>query len=65
MNMNLLAVLTPLSIYHGCSTRKVLWEVNITLGEFTNVSIKHLAVAILGNTERLIMVRITSPWTYR
>ena len=26
MNMKLLAVVTPLSIYHGCSTRKTFWE---------------------------------------
>ena len=26
MNMNLLAVVTALSIYHGCSTRKMFWE---------------------------------------
>ena len=28
--MNLLAVVTPPSIYHGCSTRKTFWE-----GKFT------------------------------
>ena len=26
MEMNLLAVVTPPSIYHSCSTRKALWE---------------------------------------
>ena len=26
MNMKLLAVVTPPSIYHGCSTRKTFWE---------------------------------------
>ena len=26
MNMKLLVVVTPLSIYHGCSTRKTFWE---------------------------------------
>ena len=30
MNMKLLAVVTPLSIYNGCSTRKTFWEVNFT-----------------------------------
>ena len=54
MNMNLLAVLTPMSIYDGCSTRKTFWE-----GEFTGeekllsaVNIKKLVVAMLGNTGR-------------
>ena len=28
--MKLLAVLTPLSIYHGCSTRKTFWEEKFT-----------------------------------
>ena len=47
MNMNLLAVLTPLSIYQGCSTQKTFWEENFTgeenftLGEFSDVKIKH------------------------
>ena len=26
LNMKLLAVVTPQSIYHGCSTRKTFWE---------------------------------------
>ena len=30
MNMKLLAVVTPPSIYHGCSTRKMFWEGKIT-----------------------------------
>ena len=46
MNMKLLAVVTPPSIYHGCSTRKTFWEEtftgeeNFTLGEFTAVNMK-------------------------
>ena len=46
MNMNILAVVTPPSIYHGCSTRKMLWEENFTgeekftLGEFLAVNMK-------------------------
>ena len=40
MNMNLLAVVTPPSIYHGCSTRKTLWEGKFTLGDFTAVNMK-------------------------
>ena len=45
MNMNLLAVVTPLSIYHGCSTQKTFWEgkftgeENFILGEFSAVNI--------------------------
>ena len=30
MNMNLLSVVTPPSIYHGCSTRKTFWERKFT-----------------------------------
>ena len=30
MNMNLLAVVTPPYIYHGCSTQKKFWEENFT-----------------------------------
>ena len=33
MNINLLAVVTPLSTYHGCSTRKTLWEEKFTVKE--------------------------------
>ena len=46
MNMKLLAVATPPSIYHGCSTRKTPWEENFTgeekftLGEFSAVKMK-------------------------
>ena len=47
MNMKLLVVVTPPSVYHGCSTRKKLWgkkitgEENFTLGEFTAVNMKN------------------------
>ena len=40
MNMKLLAVVTPPSIYHGFSTQKTLWEEKFTLGEFTAVNMK-------------------------
>ena len=46
MNMKLLKVVTPPSIYHGCSTWKTLWEENLTgeekftLGEFSVVNMK-------------------------
>ena len=47
MNMNLLAVVTPPSMYHSCSTWKTFWggkftgKENFTLGEFTAVNMKH------------------------
>ena len=41
MNINLLAVVTPPSIYHGCSNRKTLWEEKFTLCEFTAVNVKN------------------------
>ena len=46
-NMKLLAVVTPLSIYYGCSTWTTLWEEKFpgeekfTLGEFTAVNMKN------------------------
>ena len=46
MNMKLLAVVTPTTIYHDCSTRKIFWErkftgeEKFTLGEFSAVNIK-------------------------
>ena len=41
MNRKLLAVVTPPSIYHGCSTRKMFWEKKFTLGQFSAVNMKH------------------------
>ena len=41
MNMKLLAVVTPLSIYYGCSTQKTFWKENFTPGEFTAVNMKN------------------------
>ena len=40
MNMKLLAVVTPLSIYHGCSTRKIFWEENFTGKENLFLAVK-------------------------
>ena len=37
INTNLLAVVTPPSIYHGCSTWKTFWEKKFTLGDFKAV----------------------------
>ena len=41
--MELLAVVTPPSIYHGCSTRKTLWEEKFAGKEtlFLDVNMKH------------------------
>ena len=70
MNMKILAVLTPPSIYHGCSTHNTFWEgkfsgeENFTLGEFSAVNMKTVVVAMLGNTYRSRVVTSTPPWTY-
>ena len=47
INMNLPAVVTPPSIYHGWSTRKTFWEEKFTgeekftLGEFSALNMKN------------------------
>ena len=47
MNMNLISVVTPPSIYHGCSTQNTFWEENFTgeekftLGDFSAVNMKN------------------------
>ena len=41
MNMKLLAVVKPPSIYHGCSTQILFWEGKFTSGEFTPVNMKN------------------------
>ena len=47
MNMNILAVVTPPSIYHGCSALKTFWEKKfideeeLTLGEFSDLNMKN------------------------
>ena len=38
--MKLLVVVTPPSIYHGCSTRKTFWEENFTGKEDLFLSVK-------------------------
>ena len=44
MNMKLLAVVSPPSIYHVCSTRKTFWKENITGEEklFSTVNMENL-----------------------
>ena len=52
--MNILAVVTPPSIYHGCSTRKTLWEEIFTGKEnlFLAADMKNCGRRMLGNTRR-------------
>ena len=38
--MKLLSVVTPPSIYHGCSTQKTFWEKNFTGKENLFLSVK-------------------------
>ena len=40
--MKLLAVLTPLSIYHSCSTQKMFWEENFTLANMKNCGCRNV-----------------------
>ena len=52
--MKLLAVVTPMSMYHGCSTWKTLWEENLT-GEgklFLAVNMKHYGRRNVSNTQK-------------
>ena len=56
MNMNLVSVVIPPSIYHCCSTQKTLWE-----GKFMTVNMKVVVVNMLGNTWISISFSITSP----
>ena len=65
MITELLAVVTPPSIYHGCSTQKTFWKGNFTGEEkfFSPVNKKKLVVVMLGNTERSRVVPSMSPWT--
>ena len=58
MNMKLLAVVTPSSIYHGwffleekvTGEKKSTGEEKFTFGEFSDVNMKNLVVTMLGNT---------------
>ena len=40
VNMKFLSVVTPLSIYHGCSTRKTFWEEKFTGEEKLFLAVK-------------------------
>ena len=59
MNMNLLAVVTPLYIYHGWSTQKNLWE-----GKFTPANMKNCGRRNVRKHREIKMARSASPWTY-
>ena len=59
MNMKLLAVVTLPSIYHGCSTRKTLWEEKFTLGEFKKVSMKNCG---RRNVRKHIEIRVSEEY---
>ena len=63
--MKFLVVVTPPSIYHGCSTRKTFWEEKFTGREdlFLSVNMKIVVITRLGNTRRSRVVTSTSPWT--
>ena len=63
MNMKLLSVVTPLSIYHSYSTRKTFWEEKFTGEEklFSAVNMKIVVVAMLGNIKRSRVVTSMSP----
>ena len=54
INMNLLEVVIPLSIYRGCSTRKTFLEEKFTSKEklFSDVKMKFVVVVMSGNTGR-------------
>ena len=57
INMKLLAVVTPPSIYHGCYAWKIFLEEKFTgkkkftIGELSDVNMRNVFVAMLGNTD--------------
>ena len=62
--MKFLVVVTPLSIYHGCSAQKLFWEENFTGKEdlFLSVNMKKMVVvAKLGKTKISRVVTRSSP----
>ena len=63
--MKFLVVVTPLSIYHGCSTQKTFWEEKFTGKKnlFQSMNMKKIVVvAKFGNTRRSRVVERPSPW---
>ena len=65
MNMKLLEVVTPPSIYYGCSTWKTFWEEMFTLCDISGVNMKNMVVATLGNKDIPRVLKSTLTWTYR
>ena len=63
MNMKFLVVVTPQSMYRGCSTWTPFWEENFTGKQylFQSVNMKNVVVAKLGNTRRSRVVTSVSP----
>ena len=52
--MKFLVVVTPPSIYHGCSTRKTFWEEKFTGKQdlFESMNMETVVSTMLGNTKR-------------
>ena len=65
ISMKFLEVVTPPSIYHGCSTRKTFWEEKFTGKEnlFLAVNMKNCGRRMLGNIRRSRLVTSISHWT--
>ena len=61
--MSLIAVVTPLSIYDGFSTRKTFLYYMFILGDITPVNMKNYFQHNVRKHREKIMVRSTSPWT--
>ena len=61
INMKFLVFVISLSIYHGYSIWKMLWEGNFTLVDFKAMNMKIAFVAMLGNTCISRVVTIMSP----
>ena len=64
INIKLLAVVKPPSIYHGCSTQKMFWEEKFTGKEnlFLDVGMVNCGRFNVGNTRRSGVVTSMSPW---
>ena len=62
--MKFLVVVTPPSIYHGCSTQKTFWEEKFTGKEycFCLWTWRIVVVEKLGNTRRSRVATKLSPW---
>ena len=56
INIKLLAVVTTLSIYHGCSTWKTFWEKKFTLGELSAENVKFFG---RNNVRKQIYIKVS------